>query len=170
MYASNYNSSNANMMIVLGVVCMLIGFTGGIFYAGGGSAPPASNDDTDSISIGNQQIYTDGTVANEYFTLTGIHLGDIGNPHNSLAKKIFGIESLEVNRFTYILSISDEGAEIFIVQADPGGTPEFTMLANITESGDISGSIDLENTNQITVYIFYGGIHLVSIEGIVDHD
>lgn len=169
MYMSNYNRGNSNTMIVLGLVCLIIGFTGGIFYDSGDGGTIIPDDDTDSVVFDNQLIFTDAIVSTDYFWLTGIHLGDIGNPHNSLAKKSFDIEHLEVNRFSYILSISDEGAEIFIVQAVPDGDPTFVMLANITESGDISGSIELENTNMISVYIFFEGIHLVSIEGIFDY-
>ena len=169
MYMSNFNRGNNNVMIVLGIVCLIIGFTFGLVQGGAGGTDIPDSDE-DSVFFGNQRIYTDEVVATEYFWLTGVHLGDIGNPHNSLAMKTFEIATLEVNQFTYLLSISDEGAEIFIVKVTPEGDEPFVTLAYYNETaGDVSDSVSLTSNHSVRVYIFYEGVHLVSIEGIFDY-
>ena len=168
MYMSDYNKSSTNMMIVLGIVMLIVGFTIGRLTIGTSTVSP--EEDHDAISIGNQQIYTDETVSTDYFWLTGIHLSEIGNPHDTLCMKTFDIGSLEVNQFTYVLRCSDDTSEIYIVELTPEADESFQIMEYYNEtSGDISGSFELSSLHSIGVYIFYTGVQVVSIEGIFDY-
>jgi len=168
MYMSDYNKGNTNMMVIVGVVLFILGFTAASLMSGGGGSVNVY--DEDSVAFGNQRIYTDETVAAEYFWLTGEHLSEIGHPHDSVAIKTFEIGTLEVNQFTYLLSVSDEGNEIYIVKLTPEEADPFELLEHFNEtSGDISGSYALTSLHTIRVFIFYEGVHLVAIEGIFDY-
>jgi hypothetical protein len=168
MYTSDYNRSNSNMMVVLGIVMLIVGFTLGTVVNGGtGNTGPIDVDDTDEVLFGNQRILDDDSVDVEYFMLTGQHLNEIGNPHDSVAIKTFELNTLEVNQFTYFIRITDDGTEVFVAQETTEG-PE--ILVHITdEYGDLTGDIMLVSRSTITIYVFFEGIHIVSIEGVAGY-
>ena len=164
MYMYGGKSGNKNQLLT-GVVCLILGVALGVSIAG---TTPIMTDDVDRIYIGPLITHTGTEADNLFFAIRGERFNDVGNIYDRCTKQVFDIGDLEVNKLIYSVTISDENALIYILSNNMTSPDEFIILDQIQQFGEINGEIGINHLYDITIVVFYYGVKLISIAGLLE--
>lgn len=163
-----YEKRDTSQIMIL-VPILIIGITIGFLWGSGRGSSPNEND-TDEINIPTMILDTNmDNVDRQYFLMSGIHLDQIGNKFDRYATQIYTIKALEVNRWDYIVEVSYEGAETYLLRIDPVAETGYIVLENRTEYGEFSGGLGITVGFDYQITTFFYGVNIVSFDSTFYH-